>query len=125
MAATYTFSNSARDRARRLLGDTGVDSSQVFLLTDEEIDAEFSAYPFNDAVASLADGLAVRFAQYPDDTTTPGGHSIKWTERVKAWTEAAKRLRAMSGPGTTNAAARLGNLTNPADTTTYGVRGIR
>lgn len=114
MATTYTASNTPRDRARRLLGDTGVDGN-AFLLQDSEIDAEIATYRFNEAVAVLADGLAVRFAQYPDETKTPGGHTVKWTERVSAWQELAKRLRASPGPGTRGGAARLGALTNPTE----------
>lgn len=114
MATTYTSSNTPRDRARRLLGDTGVDGN-TFLLQDSEIDAEIAAYRFNEAVAVLADGLAVRFAQFPDETDTPGGHQVKWTERVRAWQELAKRLRSSSGPGTRGGTARLGSLINPPE----------
>ncbi|MEQ1761556.1 MAG: hypothetical protein ABL984_00285 [Pyrinomonadaceae bacterium] len=113
MATTYTFTDTALDRARRLLGDTGVDGS-TFLLQDAEINAEIATYRFNEAVAVLADGLATRFAQFPDETETPGGHTVKWKERVKAWQELAKRLRATNGPGTRRG-AKLGSLTNPTE----------
>lgn len=114
MATTYTSSSSPRDRARRLLGDTGVDGN-VFLLDDAEIDAEIAAYRFNEAVAALAEGLATRFAQYPDETETPGGHTVKWKERVGAWQDLAKRLRETPGPGTRGGSTKLGALTNPTE----------
>lgn len=114
MATTYTSSNTPRDRARRLLGDTGVDGN-TFLLQDSEIDAEIATYPFNAAVATLADGLATRFAQYPDETETPGGHILKWSERVKAWQDLSKRLREARSPGTRRSNAFLGALTNPTE----------
>jgi hypothetical protein len=123
MATTYTTSNTPLNRARRLLGDTGIDGN-TFLVLDEEIANELTAYSFNEAVALLADGLAVRFAQYPDETTTPGGHKLKWSERVQAWKDLADRLRAAPGPGTRSAVAHLGTLSNPAAPST-GVRGLR
>jgi hypothetical protein len=114
MATTYTFSSTLIDRARRLLGDTGVDGS-LFLLTDEEILAETSTSPFNKAVANLADSLATRFAQYPDETDTPGGHTLKWTSRVKAWQELSKLFRKTSN-SSRGGAAQLALLTNPSET---------
>lgn len=114
MATTYLSSATPRDRARRLLGDTGVDGG-TFLLTDEEIDAEVVSYPFNHAVAVLAEGLATRFAQFPDETETPGGHTLKWGDRVKAWQDLAKRLRTSRSPGASRGSNALGNLTNPTE----------
>lgn len=111
MTATYAPTlPTPRDRARLLLGDTGVDGN-VFLLTDAEITATLGRGSFNHAVADLADALAVRFAQYPDDTSTPGGHKMRWSARVTAWQEIAKRLRAASGR---RSSVYLGVLTNPA-----------
>lgn len=115
MASTYSSSIATpKDRARLLLGDNGADGG-VFLLTDEEIAAFLATLHFNEAVAQLADSLAVRFAQYPDETETPGGHTIKWTERVTAWQELAKRMRSASGPSTRRRPAYLGALTNPTE----------
>lgn len=115
MATTYVPTLSTpKDRARLLLGDTGVDGNS-FLLTDEEINAMLTASKFNSAVADLAESLATRFAQFPDETDTPGGHKLKWSERVAAWQELAKRLRADANKGTRRGAAYLGTLTNPTE----------
>lgn len=113
MATTYSNSASALDRARRALGDTGEDGG-VFLLTDEAITAELETWRWNDAVALLAEGLAARFGQYPDETTTPGNHTVRWRDRVSTWLEIAKRLRATTGPGA-KTGSRLGTLTNPTE----------
>ena len=128
MATTYsTTASTPKDKARLLLGDTGVDGG-VFLLTDEEIVAFMGTVSFNEAVALLAEALSTRFAQYPDETDTPGGTTVKWTERVKTWLELAKRMRAGGNPlasAPRRTMAKLGTLSNPADTGTYGVKGVR
>jgi len=129
MASTYNSSNPStpNDKARLLLGDTGVDGS-VFLLTDEEIAAFVGSLPFNEGVAQLAMGLATRFAQYPDETTTPGGTKTKWSERIATWKALAKDLRespdAIALGGTRRRMGYLGNLSHPAEPST-GVRGLR
>ena len=120
MATTYnptTITPSAKDRARKLLGDTGVDGG-VFLLQDEEIIAEVNALGFNEGVAQLALGLASRFAQYPDEVDTPGGTTTKWTERVAAWKDLAKSIRLAPDPTDARprkTVARLGLLKNPVN----------
>lgn len=128
MASSYNpLVTTPKDKARLLLGDTGVDSNAIFLLTDEEITAFLGTVPFNEAVALLAEGLAARFAQYPDETETAGGSKLKWTERVKTWLELAKRLRLapnVNASGPRAAVAKLGTLTSPPDPTS-GIRGIR
>lgn len=120
MATTYnstTTSPTPKDRARKLLGDTGVDGG-VFLLTDEEIDSEIATLGFNEAVAQLAMGLASRFAQYPDKTDTPGGSTVEWRERIQQWKDLAAMIR--NAPDPTDArprrtVAKLGQMTNPAN----------
>lgn len=129
MSATYNPSDPStpNDKARLLLGDTGVDGG-VFLLTDEEILAFTGSIAFNEAVAQLALSLATRFAQYPDETTTPGGHKTKWSERIKAWTDLAKTLRDSPDPllagGPRRRMGALGSMTNPA-AAEAGVEGLR
>jgi hypothetical protein len=127
MATSYSINaTTPKDKARLLLGDTGVDGT-VFLLTDEEINSFLGQVPFNEGVALLAESLATRFAQYPDQTDTPGGSSIKWTERVPAWLELAKRMRAGGNPlasAPQRTMAKLGTLSNPPSVLS-GVRGIR
>jgi hypothetical protein len=112
MATTYNSSATPLDRARRILGDTGVDGN-TFLLTDEEIEAELQGEAYNAAIGRLALGLATRFAQYPDDTTTPGGHKMKWSDRVRAWEALSDRMQRMKSPGVRQRKTMLGNLTNP------------
>ncbi|RYG38230.1 hypothetical protein EON81_04235 [bacterium] len=87
------------DRARFALGDTGrlLDEvgEQVWLLADDTIIAELAppqGYRFGLSV--LAEGLAVRFAQDPDDYEEEDGIKVKWTERVPAWEKLAARMRA-------------------------------
>ena len=85
-------------RARYQLGDTGRilddDDETVWLLDQEEIEGMIVAYGYAEGVAQLADGLAVRFAQEPDEYEDEGGVKVRWTERVAQWVNLAKRLRA-------------------------------
>jgi hypothetical protein len=116
MANTYnnlSTSQVPKDRARRLLGDTGVDGN-AWLLTDEEILSDLGTLSFSEAVASLALGLASRFAQYPDEVETAGSSSMKWSERVRTWRALAEQMvqnPTASAPRRTT--ARLGTLANP------------
>jgi len=114
MASTYSPGASTRDRVRLWLGDTGADGG-VFLLSDEEIDAELSGSTLADAVARLAEGLDIRFGQYPDETTTPGGHKMKWSQRCEAWRNLASGLRTGRIKLSRGTMAKLGNLTNPTE----------
>lgn len=77
--------NPPRDRARQLLGDTGEDPAGVFLLQDETILALLALFPFSEAVAELAEGLATRFAQQPDEYNDEGGTKVSWKKRVDQW----------------------------------------
>lgn len=81
------------DKARALIGDTSNDSATE-LVTDDHIDAVLALYPFNGAVAWLAEELATRFAQKPGSVTLPGGLSVSWSARVSAWQALAKQMRA-------------------------------
>lgn len=77
------------DKARALLGDT----SSTELLTDDHIEAVLALYPFNSAVAFMAEGLAARFAQNPSSVALPSGLSVSWSERVKYWKGLAEQMR--------------------------------
>src|SRR6476661_5671709 len=77
------------DKARFLLGDTSASE----LLTDDHIEAVLGLYPFNSAVAFMAEGLAARFAQNPSSVSLPSGLSVAWSERVKQWKALAQQMR--------------------------------
>lgn len=119
MSTTYSVTDQTpKDKARFLLGDTGVDGG-TFLLQDEEIASFLSGVPFNDGVALIADGLATRFAQFPDEQETAGGSKTKWSERVEGWRELAHRMRTVAINPTVSAPRRrvaaLGSLANPTE----------
>lgn len=129
MATTYDPTlPDPKDHVRLVLGDTGVDGNS-WLLTDEEIAATLIRLPYNETCATLAEGLAARFAQFPDEEDTVSGAKLKWSERVKTWLEIAKRMRAEAANPTADAPkrtmARLGNLTNPVDNSASGVPFLR
>jgi len=79
-----------------LLGDTNEDAIG-WLIQDETIGAMLSQFPFSEAVAQLAMGLAVRFAQEPDWYDDEGGVRARWNSRVKAWQTLATSLRTGEG----------------------------
>lgn len=100
MATTYdgtAIGSSSKDRARHLLGDTGIlkdeAGSAVWLMSDEEIAALIATFGFNEGVAQCADGLSVRFAQSPDSYKDEAGVEVSWGERIDAWQNLAARLR--------------------------------
>lgn len=93
--------DSTLDKVRALLGDTSNDASTE-LLTDDHIDAVLALYPFNSAVAFMAEGLAARFAQKVSSVSLPGGLAASWAERVKYWKGLAVQMR---GGGVTVAGA--------------------
>ena len=119
MAANFTYDNATvtpapKDRVRKVLGDTGIDGNS-WLLSDQEILAELATTSYSEAVASLALGLASRFAQYPDEVDTAGNSKMKWSERVKTWRNLADKM--IQNPTTSapkRTMAKIGNLTNPA-----------
>lgn len=78
-----------RDKARFLLGDT----ASTELLADDLYDVVLALYPFNSAVAFMAEGLAARFAQNPSSVSLPSGLAVSWSERVKYWKGLAAQMR--------------------------------
>ncbi|MBS1716463.1 MAG: hypothetical protein JSS72_01875 [Armatimonadetes bacterium] len=83
---------SLRDHLRLALGDT---DSVSPLLADETIDAKLAAVGYLEALAQLAEALAVEAAQdpsrYAEDSS---GMNIQWGERVAAWRQLALDARA-------------------------------
>ncbi len=93
------------DKVRALLGDTSNDSATE-LLTDDHIEAMLGLYSFNAAVATMATGLAARFAQDPSSVSLPSGLSVSWSERVKYWMSLAAQMRDGGVAGTYTAFSR-------------------
>ena len=105
---TYSaISQSSLNLARRALGDTSNDAA-LELLTDAEIEALIDADGYNLALALLADGLSVRFAQEPGSVSLPSGLSVTWRDRVEEWRLIATRYRALA-----QTAATLASLDQP------------
>lgn len=97
MGATYDsaqLGESELYRARFALGDSGFTTEDEALLQDEEIEALIEMYGYAEGVAQCCDALVTRFAQDPDEHEDEGKVRAKWTERIKAWKDLAKRLRA-------------------------------
>lgn len=121
MAATYDATDlqgSELFRARFALGDTDVANA---LLQDEEIEAQIAMYGYAEGVALCCDGLVTRFAQDPDEASDEGGVKVVWRERIAAWKDLAKRLRAgqvQTEEPVAKGAAMSGVLTAP-DMTDY------
>lgn len=102
--ATYTYiadgiTRTNKDYARELLGDTAVTAGtttipqDVALLSDEHIDQVITDRgSLAHGIAWLADELVTRFAQQPSSTSI-GGISASWQERIDAWTRLAARMR--------------------------------
>ena len=124
MATNYSPAlGTDRDRARFIVGDTGelLDSSgeQVWLLQDETIEALLSQFGYAEGVAQICEALISRFAQEPDQYEEEGGIQVRWSERIKAWKELARRMRdkgdaSEEASGTRGAAYQLGQSTAPA-----------
>lgn len=93
------------DHIRLALGDHHSDSvaGPVTdpLLLDAVIQAKVDALGYVEALAQLAESLAARFAQQPDEYSESGGLRFKWSERVTQWLELARRARSgqISIPG--------------------------
>jgi hypothetical protein len=99
MAATFDPTlPSQRDHIRLHLGDkhdldvAGPVSDA--LLQDEVIDANLREFGFAEALARLADALAVDAAQRPNEYEQPNGVKVKWSYRVAIWQSIAKQARA-------------------------------
>lgn len=122
MATTYEPAlPTPRDRARLLLGDTGVlldaVGARVWFYQDETLDALIEEFKFAEAVAQAADGLCSRFAQEPDEYQDEGGVRVRWNERIEQWKTLAKKCRSgeIGGPKAGNAGSRYatGKLAAP------------
>ena len=93
MSATYDPElPAALDRMRFLLGDTTVDPEEAALVPDETYGAFLTLLGEPLATATLAEGLAARFAQEPGSVSV-GGKTISWADRVRTWLELASRFR--------------------------------
>lgn len=94
MSATYDPTlTTALDRMRFHLGDTTVVPEESALVPDETYTALLTLQGEALATATLAEGLAARFAQEPG-LVTVNGKTISWKDRVSTWLELARRLRA-------------------------------
>ena len=88
----WTYSNTLttpRDRVRYLLGDTDTTAQ---LEQDETVNAAIVLYGEALGTATLAEGLASRFARAPD-TFGADGLSVSWRERVQTWLTLASNIR--------------------------------
>ncbi len=88
----WSYSNTLttpKDRVRYLLGDTDTTAQ---LEQDETVDAAITLYGEALGTATLAEGLASRFARAPD-TFGDGGLSVSWRERVQTWLKLAATIR--------------------------------
>jgi len=81
------------DRIRAYIGDTSNDPATE-MVTDDHIDTVrgFSS-TLSNAVAFLANELAVRYAQEPGRVTLPSGLTVAWQDRVKTWLDIAALAR--------------------------------
>jgi hypothetical protein len=119
-------------RARFLLGDVGKlldnDGAPMYLVSDEELTALIgsTAAGFHEGVASACDHLVNRFSQEPDKFEDATQARVEWTNRLKGWSELAKRLRA-TAPGETQPGATppptavAGTLPNPPGMDSLGL----
>jgi hypothetical protein len=93
-SGVFTYDGSlptAKDRMRHTLGDTDPSNPLRF---DETYTATLAFYDDDEtlATAKLARALAVQFGREATSISIPGGPSISYSDRVKAWTETAKSL---------------------------------
>lgn len=100
---------TAVDRLRRALGDTTAPG----LRTNEEVAATLARYPDEAlALAVLAEGLAVEFAQKPDSISDEGT-TVTWRDRVKTWLAIASGARTLAAL----ASATTGGMASSVATT--------
>lgn len=112
--------STPRDRARLALGDTGFltggDGQPIWLLQDETLDA-LLAQGYELGVAEAADALVARFAQLPDKLDESEGARQEWSERILAWKDLAKRMRAARPTQTPSAtiggSSAIGRIKDP------------
>lgn len=129
--ATQIGSNTIH-KARFLLGDVGKlfdpEGAPMYLVSDEELTALIGSTgaAFHEGVASACDHLVNRFSQEPDKFEDATQARVEWTNRLKGWSELAKRLRA-TAPGETQAGATppptavTGVLPNPTGMSLLGL----
>lgn len=102
----WTYSNALttpRDRVRYLLGDTDTTSQ---LEQDETVNAAIMLYGEALGTATLAEGLASRFARSPD-TFGSDGLSVSWRERVQTWLKLAANIRSREASLAADAASAV------------------
>jgi hypothetical protein len=117
MAVTYDDTlPTARDRARRAVGDTDVD---LALEQDETYDAAITLYGEDLGTAVMAEGLAAKFAQEPDSISDDTG-SVRWSERVKTWIAIANRYRTGGATSSSSTAGAIQLTRGDDETDEYG-----
>lgn len=90
MAATYDPTLATpKDHARLALGDTDTTAA---LLDDTTIQAKLDSFGYCEALAQLAEALAVEYAQRPA-VVGDNGQRFEWPDRVKAWKDLAAAAR--------------------------------
>lgn len=94
------------DLARGALGDTSNDPTTE-LLTDDHIETIIGANGYNQGVVSLANELAVRYAQKPGSVHLPSGLSVTWPERVAEWRRVASQYSTLAAQETAAASIPL------------------
>ena len=106
---SFTFDATlvtATDRLRRGLGDAVAPG----LRSNEEYAATLVRYSDEAmALAVIAEGLAVEYAQQPDSISDEGT-TITWRDRVKTWLALAGSARALVASTTTAASSAATSL---------------
>lgn len=117
MTATYDPTlPAALDWMRLQLGDTTVSPESSALLSDEEYLAALNVQGGKvEATIFLAESLATVHGRKPKTVALPDGSSYSWGDRVSAWENLAKSLRA-----SLQAAAETAAQANRAHSTSVG-----
>lgn len=107
-----------KDSIRLALGDTDMTEP---LLLDATILAKLGLFPYNEALAQLAEALIAEFGQKPDEYSEDRGIRLKWTQRMNAWQrviDAARsgQIMAPTATRTSRAAGAVGQLNTPSMT---------
>lgn len=123
---TATFDATAqtdKDWIRRQIGDA-IGLPDGALRQDEEIYAVLVRHDGDKflAMAELAAGLAVEFAEKPDSFSESGGVSVRWGERVKQWNAVALIGRTQAALSTSGMAVSLATTRGGDDGTSEYVR---
>lgn len=109
---------TTKDSIRLALGDTDMTEP---LLLDATILAKLGLFPYNEALAQLAEALIAEFGQKPDEYSEDRGIRLKWTQRMNAWQrviDAARsgQIMAPTATRTSRAAGAVGQLNTPSMT---------